>query len=293
LNGNNSVGKFHQYQVKRKPPVTIIIGIICDGCIVLASDSQTTYSSSVGAVQRLDTPKISTLEFSNGAALVAQSGDTTMSGRAVEILSDLAKGQAISDYRTVADLAQKATRQLKEELRSQNLDCNMDSLREYIRNNGLDFELMIAHYHDKKPQIFTIDFAVGIAAKKVHNFTAIGCGGAIAAYILSWFNISNCTPMASAVMMAIYTIEEVKKVDPYCGGRPRVAIIPSAGFASTVPEHWNTPAKALNVMLESDPWQYVEAVAIIDKKAKAEWSAKMAHVLLEGAQIANKSDGKK
>jgi 20S proteasome alpha/beta subunit len=215
---------------KRKTPVTIIIGIICDNVIVMASDSQTTYNSSTGAIQRLDTPKISTLEFSNGEALVAQSGDVTLSSRAVEILTDMAKGQAITDYRTVADMAQKAVRKVKEELREQNLDCNAEQLHEYIRQNELHFSLMIAHFHDKKPYIYTIDFAIGIASKTSHLFSAIGCGSGIATYILTWFNFGLKTRFTHAMLAAIYAIEEVKKVDPYCGGKVKVGMIASGGI---------------------------------------------------------------
>ncbi len=197
-------GKWPTFPKRKRPPVTIIIGIICKDCIVLASDSQTTYSSSVGAIQRLDTTKITPIEFANDTlALVAQSGETTLSGRAVEIMTDMAKGKSISDYRTVADIAQKAVRQVKEELKEQNLGCGMEALHEYISKESLHFELMIAHYHDEKPYIFTIDFALGIAAKKPHYFTAIGCGSGIATYILSWFNIGPTMVFTHAITAAL------------------------------------------------------------------------------------------
>jgi len=274
-----SVGCKTYWKPKPRPPVTIIIGIICKEAIVVASDSQTTYSSSFGAAQRLDTAKITPVEFLNNAfALVAQSGDATLSGRAVEILMDMAKGQSISDYRTVADIAQRAVRQVKEELREQNLGCSMEDLHAYISKEQLHFELMIAHFHDKKPYIFTIDFAVGIAAKKPHNYTAIGCGSGIASYILSWFNIGPETVWLHAILAALYAIEEVKKVDPDCGGKARVAIItPSTEIKTSNPAM--TYSRVLNAFLNSDNDVYVNALAEIDQKAKSEWGKRMNEVL--------------
>jgi 20S proteasome alpha/beta subunit len=270
---------------KQRPPVTIIIGIISKNAIVVASDSQTTYSSSFGAAQRLDTAKITPIEFSNAFALVAQSGDATLSGRAVEILADMAKGKSVSDYRTVADIAQKAVRQVKEELREQNLGCSMEDLHEYISKESLHFELMIAHYHDEKPYIFTIDFAVGIASKKPHNYTAIGCGSGIASYILSWFDITSMEWL-HAGLAAIYTIEEVKKVDPYCGGKPKMAFL-TPKYQTNISGDW-TYSRLLKGMLNADNDVYVSALAEIDKKAKSEWGKRMNEVLLKANETFNK-----
>jgi 20S proteasome alpha/beta subunit len=264
---------------KRKPIVTIIIGIICKNSIVLASDSQTTY----GTIQRLDTPKISTLDFANVEVLIAQSGNVTLSARAVEILTELSAGKKLDDYRAVADMAQKALRKVKDELREQNFDCGSEELHKHIHQNGLNFELMIAHFYNGKPYIYTIDFAVGIATKSSHPFIAIGCGSGLATYILSWFGIGKSMPTNHGMIAALYTIEEVKKVDPYCGGKTRVAILAPGGIqpGKNVKDGM-TSSDFLKMMLETDHDDYVAALAKIDQKAKAEWAIKMNQVLLEG-----------
>jgi ATP-dependent protease HslVU (ClpYQ) peptidase subunit len=79
---------------KKANRVTIIVGIISDESIVLASDSQTTS----GNAKRTDTEKISTVEFSNLGVLVAQAGYAPFSGQAVEIFNGLAKDKEITDY---------------------------------------------------------------------------------------------------------------------------------------------------------------------------------------------------
>ncbi len=267
---------------KLKSRVTIVVGIICEDAIVLASDSQTTYSPISGASQRLDTPKISTLElFNDVIALVAQAGNATLSGRAVEILTDLAKGKEIKDYRALADMAQESVRKVKQELREQNLGCSMEELHEHIQKNELNFELMIAHYHDSKPYIFTLNFAVGIASKSPHPFLAIGCGSAVATYILGWFKLGSKTPFQHAQLAAIYAIEEVKKVDPYCGGKTRVAII----APKMTPPNGKSLPEIYKIALRAEHNEYVEALEKIDTKAKAEWASRMDTVLFEVNEI--------
>ena len=266
------------YRPNPKTPVTIIIGIICESAIVLASDSQTTYSNSLGANRRMDTPKISILEFEDGEAFVAESGDATLSGRAVEILSRMAKGTKLSDYRTVADLSQKAIRQVKDELREQNFDCSMAELREYMMKSDLNFSLMLAHYHNGKPYIYTVDFALGIATLSTHSYAAIGCGRGLALYILDWFNLGPETYFSEATMAAMYAVEEVKKVDSNCGGKTRVGII----SAKMIPPPGKTRLEMLQLMLENDNEEYVNALAQVDKEAKLEWAKRMRFVLAAG-----------
>jgi hypothetical protein len=203
-----------------------------------------------------------------------------LSSRAVEIFTDLAKGKNITDYRTAAELMQKAVRLLKEELRDQNLDCSMEQLHKYLRDNALDFSLMIASHHESKPYIFTINFCLGIATKANHPFIAIGCGSGLATYILSWFKIDAKMAFEHAIIAALYTIEEVKKVDPFCGGKTKFALL----FPKmTIPqsEEYKTNAEFLRMMLQCEHDQYIDAIAAMDRQAKSEWANRMNWVLSE------------
>jgi 20S proteasome alpha/beta subunit len=245
--------------------VTIIIGFSCKKCIVLAADSQTTFLSSLGATRRNNSTKISRIQFENGSVLVAQAGDVTMSTRAMEIMAVLAQGKPINDYRTVADAAQLAIRQLKQELRQQNGDCSMEELREIIEAQDLHFSLMIAHYFQKeKPLIFSVDFRVGIACLQNEDFAAIGSGSAIAGYVLGWFDLPNMD-VSQAALTALYVIEEVKKVDPYCGGLTRLAIASPTESAATESK----------VYPEGKLLRWIPELQRIDTEIKSEISKRM------------------
>src|SRR5260221_688119 len=99
---------------KRKSVVTIIVGIICTDGIAMACDSQTTIGDAYA--KRTDTSKISVLEMSSNAVLVAEAGDATLSSRCVEILRENIKDSPFDDYRKPADVAQDAVRLMKQEL---------------------------------------------------------------------------------------------------------------------------------------------------------------------------------
>ncbi len=212
--------------LRRKPKrtVTLIAGFVCKDCIVVASDSRTTYISSFGHTSRDDSFKIEEIQLANGSALVAEAGHANMSRRAIEMLNDAAKGQPMSDYRTVADMAQIVMRRLKNELRIQQCDCTVEQLQAFISDYAWDFELMIAHYYQGKPYVFTIDFLPGIACSHPQPFTAIGSGAALANYILSWFKLSEMQP-SEALLAGLYLVQEVQKTDPFCGGLPKIGAV--------------------------------------------------------------------
>jgi 20S proteasome alpha/beta subunit len=201
--------------------VTIIVGIVCEGVIILASDSQTTS----GTAKCEDARKITELIFSDGKkALVAQAGAVTLSARVVEIMEKLATKTPLSDYRAVADLATTAMRELKLELCRQNLDCTMEELHNWLRRGELECELMLAHYFNGKPYLFTISLSIGIANRAGSHYVAIGCGGNLARYLLSEHLPANADRQLGYAI-GVYTVENVKRHDAYCGGPTRIAAI--------------------------------------------------------------------
>jgi hypothetical protein len=212
--------------------------------------------------------------------LIAEAGEASLSGRAVDFFKQLSAGKDISDYRTAADLALEALAKVRQELRKQHFDCGAEELNRIIRDQGLNFQLMIAHYHDAKPYIFTVNFETGSSKKCVHQFEAIGCGSGIATYILNRFGIGKDFPFQHGMLAALYTIEETKKVDPFCGGRTRLAVI--AQKMASGDKALPTKAAILRNMLDSVYDHYIKLLADMDSKAKAELENQMNEVLLKG-----------
>ena len=199
--------------------MTIIVGIICEDTIVIASDSQTT----AGNAKRCDTEKIVAVEFANGEVMVAQSGCATYSSRAIEIFTDLARSVTITNYRTVTELAEQAMRQLRNEIRLQRNDCTMEELQEYVWRHELGCEFMIAYYFERKPYLYTLDMMMGIADKVSSRYTAIGCGASLGTYLLEDF-MPHQAGYSHSTAIAVCVVEIVKKHDAYCGGPTKVGI---------------------------------------------------------------------
>ena len=205
-----------KYLRKKRARVTIIVGIIAKDHIVVGSDGQTSKTTSQTA-KRLDADKIAPLAFKDGVkALIAESGDSTITSRLIELIVEDAKGISVSDYRTPADCAERAVRKLKQEILLPLMPekRTAEELQEIF--NTYDASLLVAYYHNKTPYLYSIDFATGIACRD-HKYALLGCGSNVAELLTTWFDFSQMD-FAQALVTAAFIIGEVKKVDAYCGG---------------------------------------------------------------------------
>lgn len=239
---------------RKKTRVTIVVGIICKDAIVLACDSQTTE----GAAKRTDTTKISALECSGGGVLIAEAGDCTLSGKVVESLAVQLKSSVIDDYRKPADMAQDTVAAMKRDLSRLN---NWESLPE-MTQNYLDenpFSLMLAYYHQTKPYLYVLNSVPGFATM-AKGFVAIGCGATVGEFILGRAGVTEMDT-GDALTAAIYTVEEVKRVDIYCGGPTKAAVL--------------GPNRVLYSETESKPIikSAVDTIAASEEFLKEKWKA--------------------
>ena len=234
--------------------MTIIVGIVADERITLACDSQT----SADNTKRTDTSKISHLLFGAKNVLIAQAGDCTLSSRAVEIMQKEFLRMEFDDWRKPADAAQNAVKLLKQELvEINNWKDHREEEVEYLNLNP--FKLMLAYFYEKIPFLYVLDSVPGFATRR-YNYVAIGCGGNIGEYILSHANLKNMD-LQQALITAIYTVEEVKRVDLFCGGPTRAAVI--------------SPTTVLMSETETTPLinSAVETLAAYETDLKAQWGS--------------------
>jgi 20S proteasome alpha/beta subunit len=213
--------------------VTIIVGIICKERIVLASDSQTSYSP--GSSKRTDTDKIALVNFSgNTPVLVAESGNAELSSRAVEEFEKMAKIAQLDDYRKPVEILEESLRALKQNvIHLNNWESGTEVSNEFFKDLDNNFGLMIAYYYGNPPvpYIYTVNFWPGIAARQ-RGYATLGCGSTVAEFILNRSKVSEMN-WAMAMLTAIYTVEEVKKVDAFCGGQTKIAMLDPTGKPSS------------------------------------------------------------
>jgi hypothetical protein len=194
--------------------------------------------------------------------LIAQSGNADMSARTIEIIERLARDKPLNDYRAVADVAEAAMRELREKVAG-NRYMTPEEVHQYY------FRLMLAHFFEGKPYLFTLGLEHGIAVwKRDQSLVTLGCGGPLAEFLLKPFDLASMdTPTATAA--AVYAIEAVKGFDPRCGGRTQT------GAAFIAPDNSNQASLA--------DWEhlrfFVDEVESLVSSAKGEWAGIMKKVL--------------
>lgn len=254
--------------------MTIIIGMICENGIVVASDSQTTY----GTAKRIDTEKMHSIDFFDGEeVLVAQSGDAILTSRLIEIMREKADELTLSDWRAPAYCAEMAIRELKGEMLAalQGEDRPLKEREDLFL--GHDASLMIAYYYEKKPHIFQIDFTMGVAIEQ-KKYSCMGCGATVAEFIIGWFDCAGLS-LLRTLITSVYIIEEVKKVDAFCGGPTQLAAIVHGGeiaedLSGDVVQFFTRPA--IDLM--------VEKLNVLDKDAKAHWQTNMHTTIIKASE---------
>jgi 20S proteasome alpha/beta subunit len=248
LDSQGRIGHPFQELKKRKPPVSIIIGIICEDAIVVASDSQLSW----GTAKRTDSQKIFPASFNDATGLIGNSGSVAASQRVVEITKSYCFGKDLSDYRQLAENAQKASEVIRGELMSpfKAFITKLEDFQKLFDENN--YSLVMANYFDKQPYLFTLDFPPGISTRQ-KNYTAIGCGANLATFLLGWFDFANMNRVQT-VITAAFIIGEVKKADAFCGGTTQVAYLKLEDNAALV-----FPPEIMRVMeceIESGVTQY-------------------------------------
>lgn len=248
--------------------MTIIVGIICKDGIVLASDSQTSYGTS----KRTDTDKISCVNFGGSQVFVAQSGNAELSSRAIEEFDKMSKSAQFDDYRKPVEILEEALRSLKQNvIHLNNWESQPGLADEFFKDLDNNFGLMIAYYYGTPPlpYVYIVHFWPGIASRQL-GFSTLGCGSTVAEFILSRSKVAEMK-LGMAMMTAIYTVEEVKKVDAFCGGQTKIArLLPNGAFSST-----NTP-KYLDLIKS-----VVESMAKYEEQTRETWKKMMDTIATE------------
>jgi 20S proteasome alpha/beta subunit len=204
---------------RKKPnPVTLIVGIKCQGGVVFASDSQHTYA---GSFVRHDGVKLEVIPTANIEILVAQSGDvdsTTLCTEAMKRIAIEAKIESDNDVRKLVDNA----------LRSVNSDImhatcmDAEQLRRQRIENPEPFEMLIGFLINKQPYIYSVKNWM-VAKKETANFVTTGSGCALANYVLKE-NCERIPDLNTGTVLAAYCIELSKKHDAFCGGDTQIAV---------------------------------------------------------------------
>jgi len=206
--------------------MTILVGMICTDGIVLAADSQETCLGGVN-IKRLDFEKICPLLVTESATIVmAGSGQGAFISRAAEILeTKLTRSSMIRSPREVADLAEDTLLEINRRYVTERALAMKIDISE-IEKPSLSLLLgMVLKSKEQSPySIFSV-FPEGVAQKET-GYAALGSGSPFAEYLLSRMYRTSINVVQGS-LIAAYIIEQVKSVEPYCGGPTYISVIQS------------------------------------------------------------------
>lgn len=205
--------------------MTIVVGIRCVDGVVIATDTQSEFDRGV-SVKRLNVTKIHPL---NGKFAVAGAGAVAHIVRAVELIRlamRQAQEEASKDELTdiiITDIIEKT-------LTAAHKRYNLDRARELEDGSERDFFQPILLCggicpcaDGKQNHYLSVLHSAGLV-EPTQDYATIGSGAAYAEYILKNYYHDKIT-VDEAIPMAIYAIDEVKQIDPNCGGETRVGVV--------------------------------------------------------------------
>jgi 20S proteasome alpha/beta subunit len=216
--------------------MTVIVGLLCKDGIVVASDSQE--SDEAMGMKRLDVTKIydtSRFKFDDAEIVVGGTGSAAHISRAAELIEEKGFAPHFTTPRSVATVVEDAIGEMAE--------------RYGGGDDGLDLELLVGVFCKNCPKtedddsrispigLYSVyppdeDEKVGVA-EPVTDYAAMGTGGLFARYLLNRLHDEDHPTtdlkMDAAIREAVYVIEEVTKVDLWCGGPTQLLCIKRSG----------------------------------------------------------------
>lgn len=221
--------------------MTIVVGLVATDGLVVAADSQAGTLRGI-RVKRTDYSKIYTLgeDRAEVNAIIAGAGEMAFVNKAVEELREESGRNRFGHVKQLEEaveaamvkLAKKyiydraAALGLKDEVIGPKAGTNRQFQGGTIHTPKVN--LLIGAV-DRSGQKLLASVGANGVAETEESYRSVGSGAAYAEYVLSrlW---SNKLSIIEAIECAVYTIEEVKKMDPDCGGPVHVMAVTKKGI---------------------------------------------------------------
>lgn len=240
--------------------MTIIVGVLADNGLAMASDSQAQSFRGV-ETKRMDYLKIQDVCNEKDTCLVSiGAGTVAFITKAIDGLGEKLRKEKLSSMREVAEEAENVMTEIERRYHVEKLEkLGLSKGKSKFEGRTLQdripqFALMVGGKfpQDGRPEIYIV--GMDGVAERADKFESLGSGSAYAEYLLAKFYKE---PMAidHAAMLAVYAVEEVKKIDPGCGGNTQLVTIQGSKL-----RRWNSKeiAELVSQISERDK-SFVEA----------------------------------
>lgn len=268
--------------------MTIIVGVICKDGLVIGCDSQASSVKGV-PVKRTEYTKIYEIPVGgDGHALLSGAGTGAFVTRASELLGDKCKNSVCRNPREFADICEDVVTEIFKRYvidKSKALGISKAKTPQVVSGSiqwqeepteppGVILMTGIQCRVNKNPEWCLYTVHPDGVAEKSDKYDAIGSGSAIAEYLLArlW---SEKLAVEQATKVVVYVIEEVKKIDPFCGGPTQVVSLSKSGAKRLNPREVKEIADLVMAQDENlaDFWRslILETKAISSSKTKAKY----------------------
>lgn len=233
--------------------MTISIGFVCKNSIVLAADSQTSYTGSTHKSNQAD--KLVEFAFFDGYAVSVMAGGIEYFEMFRELMEIISAKTRIRTERTIPDTVEEAISGLKSKLRKLSLpeQRNRDRMDRIFEAN--DFEMLVGFFFEGMPKLYYANFEIGRARKVNDDYKMIGAPLVLVDYLMDgvepWKMTNN-----EGLALAACLIEVAKDHDSSCGGMTRMALI--------------KPESPM-ILAQSEIWPFVMAALSFEHKRQREW----------------------
>lgn len=207
--------------------MTIVIGLVCSGGVVVASDSQVEFARGA-PVKRVNANKVYQLDHLPVA--IAGAGTLTFIKKAIReienrVLEERRK-EVVLPLSRVADLAEGVVAAIHKTYNIERLKYLYEREEERLQEVHR-FTLLMGGVEEGRGKLFILH-QDGIAEEE-DKYATIGSGAAYAEYLLSKLYAENIS-IEKGVRTAVYVIKEVEKIDPNVGGPINVAVVDKSNY---------------------------------------------------------------
>lgn len=222
--------------------MTIIVGIVFDGGVVLASDGQTSLMEKVKRVNNVD--KIYEMSFKNKTRYnFGGSGDKRLLARAREVLKlKVDEKKKIDKFLEYAEICEDVTLDLQNRyIIHKNLKLNIlkeDELEEKLNSErwkkelqSLEFDFFTSVLTSSSKEVKLYKVTPDGYVQPIETYDAIGSGWGVSEYIMSKF-FTKKMQVGEAINIALTAVEVAKSLDLDCGGGSSISVLTTKGFMS-------------------------------------------------------------
>jgi 20S proteasome alpha/beta subunit len=218
--------------------MTIIVSIICKNGLVMAADSQAESFRGV-KVKRLDYHKITIFPTGGDLSVVVSGAGTgTFISKATDMIKEKYETTKIPKPEDLSDISEDVMTLMQKRYVIEKMDKLgvTNGIRDHNRLHKIQPDLELPNFvlmvgciakSGEQPSIYTI--GTDGVSERGEKFASVGSGSAYAEYLLTKMYREDITT-EQGKQLAILIVEEVKRIDPGCGGPTQVVILDKDGI---------------------------------------------------------------